>query len=124
MVRIEFMSEEPPTFWTTAEPREYGFYSNVNPSVPHPRWSQEREIPLGTNSLVPTRTFNGYGQPLRPSADDLHQLAGASKGGNLGRLEADAGEIPQDQIFARGKVLPRKWPPHSDLDLSGPSRNQ
>ena len=69
MVRIEFMSEEPPTFWTTAEPREYGFYSNVNPSVPHPRWSQEREIPLGTNSLVPTRTFNGYGQFVRDLYD-------------------------------------------------------
>jgi sulfoxide reductase catalytic subunit YedY len=61
MVRIEFMSEQPPTFWTALEPTEYGFYSNVNPLVAHPRWSQETEIPLGTTTLVTTRLFNGYG---------------------------------------------------------------
>jgi sulfoxide reductase catalytic subunit YedY len=61
MVRIEFMSEQPPTFWTALEPTEYGFYSNVNPLVAHPRWSQEKEIPLGTTTLVTTRLFNGYG---------------------------------------------------------------
>ena len=62
MVRIEFMSAEPPTFWTDLEPTEYGFYSNVNPLVAHPRWSQVWEEPLGTNTLISTRLFNGYEQ--------------------------------------------------------------
>ena len=56
------MSEEPPTFWTALAPTEYGFYSNVNPLVPHPRWSQALEEPLGTNTQIATRPFNGYEQ--------------------------------------------------------------
>ncbi len=61
IVRISFTEKEPPTSWNIANAREYGFYSNVNPNVDHPRWSQARETVLG--SLVrnrPTQIFNGY----------------------------------------------------------------
>lgn len=65
IVRISFTEKEPPTSWNIANAREYGFYSNVNPEVDHPRWSQARETVLG--SLVrnrPTQMFNGYGDQV------------------------------------------------------------
>ena len=62
IVRIEFTREQPPTFWNAVQPSEYGFYSNVNPRVPHPRWSQAQERPLGTNERIPTELFNGYAE--------------------------------------------------------------
>ena len=43
-------------------PTEYGFWTNVNPEVPHPRWSQRTERVLGTDERVPTRLYNGYGE--------------------------------------------------------------
>ncbi|MCQ3947923.1 MAG: protein-methionine-sulfoxide reductase catalytic subunit MsrP [Anaerolineae bacterium] len=51
---------QPETLWNTASPREYGFYSNVNPSVPHPRWSQASERRIGEFARRPTLMFNGY----------------------------------------------------------------
>ncbi|QFS81295.1 Sulfoxide reductase catalytic subunit YedY precursor [Roseivivax sp. THAF40] len=63
IVRITLTDEEPPTSWNKANPGEYGFYSNVNPNVDHPRWSQatEREIGGGLFSQrKPTLMFNGY----------------------------------------------------------------
>ncbi|MGF6695106.1 protein-methionine-sulfoxide reductase catalytic subunit MsrP [Metapseudomonas resinovorans] len=64
IVRISLVSEQPPTTWQSIAPEEYGFYSNVNPEVDHPRWSQahERRLPSGLFSpnIVPTRMFNGY----------------------------------------------------------------
>ena len=63
IVRITLTDREPPTSWNKANPREYGFYSNVNPNVDHPRWSQatEREIGGGLFSpRKPTLMFNGY----------------------------------------------------------------
>jgi sulfoxide reductase catalytic subunit YedY len=60
IVRIEFTREPPPTFWNVLAPHEYGFYSNVNPGVAHPRWSQEFETPLGTSTQIRTQLFNGY----------------------------------------------------------------
>ncbi|NIP59166.1 MAG: molybdopterin-dependent oxidoreductase, partial [Gemmatimonadetes bacterium] len=62
VVRIEFVGEEPPTFWNDIAPDEYRFYSNVNPDVPHPRWSQAREEMIGTGERRPTELFNGYGE--------------------------------------------------------------
>lgn len=62
VVRIEVTREQPPTLWSDLEPSEYGFYSNVNPEVPHPRWSQATEELIGEDRRVPTRTFNGYGE--------------------------------------------------------------
>ena len=60
MVRIEFTREQPSTFWPTITPDEYGFYSNVNPSVAHPRWTQMWDRPLGTSLRLDTMLFNGY----------------------------------------------------------------
>lgn len=57
---IEFMEEQPPTFWNTSAPGEYGFYANVNPSVDHPRWSQANETRVGETGTRPTLLFNGY----------------------------------------------------------------
>ena len=60
IVAIEFTEEEPPTTWNLAAPREYGFYSNVNPEVDHPRWSQKRERRIGELFKRETLMFNGY----------------------------------------------------------------
>ncbi|RYH08179.1 protein-methionine-sulfoxide reductase catalytic subunit MsrP [Tropicimonas sp. IMCC6043] len=63
IVRITLTAEEPPTSWNKANAREYGFYSNVNPEVDHPRWSQATERVIGSGFLakrVPTKMFNGY----------------------------------------------------------------
>ncbi|OWJ94254.1 mononuclear molybdenum enzyme YedY [Pseudomonas sp. A46] len=64
IVRIRLVAAQPKTTWQTIAPEEYGFFSNVNPEVDHPRWSQahERRLPSGLFSpnIVPTRMFNGY----------------------------------------------------------------
>lgn len=58
--KIELVADMPETTWRKKSPSEYGFYANVNPDVPHPRWSQRREVPLGKLRKVPTQKFNGY----------------------------------------------------------------
>jgi sulfoxide reductase catalytic subunit YedY len=60
IVRIKLLEEQPPTTWNIAGPSEYGFYSNVNPQVNHPRWSQARERRIGEFGLRDTLMFNGY----------------------------------------------------------------
>lgn len=62
LVRIRFVEKQPETTWSLASPREYGFYSNVNPQVDHPRWSQGSERPIGGFFRKPTAMFNGYGE--------------------------------------------------------------
>jgi sulfoxide reductase catalytic subunit YedY len=62
IVRFSFTDQRPKTFWETVGPREYGFWANVNPEVPHPRWSQASERVLGTDGRVETQLFNGYGE--------------------------------------------------------------
>jgi sulfoxide reductase catalytic subunit YedY len=62
IVKIEFVEEQPKTFWETIAPKEYPFESNVDPAVPHPRWSQATEEILDTGERVPTQKFNGYGK--------------------------------------------------------------
>lgn len=62
IVRISFTDKRPKTFWESIQPREYGFWANVNPDVPHPRWSQARERLLGSDEMVPTMIYNGYGE--------------------------------------------------------------
>jgi sulfoxide reductase catalytic subunit YedY len=62
LVRIELAATKPATFWNILEPREYGFEANVEPDVPHPRWSQKQERLLGTGEVRPTLLYNGYGQ--------------------------------------------------------------
>lgn len=59
---IEFVDREPATFWTTRAPHEYSFHGNVDPDVPHPRWSQRYERLLGSEEPQPTLRFNGYGK--------------------------------------------------------------
>ncbi|MEO7189508.1 MAG: protein-methionine-sulfoxide reductase catalytic subunit MsrP [Vicinamibacterales bacterium] len=61
IVRIRFTDKQPQTSWALSAPDEYGFYANVNPSVPHPRWSQAREKRLPAFfASTPTQMFNGY----------------------------------------------------------------
>jgi sulfoxide reductase catalytic subunit YedY len=62
IVRVSFTGERPVSFWEQLAGDEYGFWANVNPEVPHPRWSQANERILGTNEEVPTRLYNGYGE--------------------------------------------------------------
>ncbi len=62
IVKISFIAERPETFWQQLGPDEYGFWANVNPEVPHPRWSQARETFLTTGEQRPTLIFNGYGE--------------------------------------------------------------
>ena len=60
IVKIEFTESQPINTWNEAAPSEYGFYSNVNPNVDHPRWSQANERRLGEFVKHPTLMFNGY----------------------------------------------------------------
>jgi sulfoxide reductase catalytic subunit YedY len=60
IVRVRFTATQPATAWNDAAPDEYGFYSNVNPKVDHPRWSQAKERRLGVLFKRPTLMFNGY----------------------------------------------------------------
>ncbi len=61
IVRFTFTDTRPVSFWEEIAGAEYGFWANVNPEVPHPRWSQAEERLLGMDEKVPTRLFNGYG---------------------------------------------------------------
>ena len=64
IVRIKLVEDQPPTAWNVAGPREYGFYSNVNPNRDHPRWSQKQERRIGEFGLRDTLMFNGYGDQV------------------------------------------------------------
>ena len=72
IVKISFVEKQPPSTWNVSMPQEYGFYSNVNPEVDHPRWSQKRERPItgegGFSALfaekIETKMFNGYAEEV------------------------------------------------------------
>lgn len=64
IVRIELTEEQPATFWNKISPNEYSFESNVNPNVPHPRWSQARERMIDTGEYRTTQLYNGYGESV------------------------------------------------------------
>ena len=67
IVRISLKAKQPKATWNMQNPREYGFYSNVNPEVDHPRWSQATERPIGGGLFtkrIPTQMFNGYGDQV------------------------------------------------------------
>jgi len=64
VVKITLVGDEPPTTWNIQAPNEYGFYSNVNPNVPHPRWSQATERRIGEYGRRNTLLFNGYGDQV------------------------------------------------------------
>jgi sulfoxide reductase catalytic subunit YedY len=64
LVKISLVAEQPPTSWNRYAPDEYGFYANVNPNHPHPRWSQATEQRIGENGRRATLMFNGYGEQV------------------------------------------------------------
>jgi sulfoxide reductase catalytic subunit YedY len=64
IVAVRFVEKQPPTSWNIAAPQEYGFYSNVNPQVDHPRWSQATERRIGEFFRRKTLLFNGYGEQV------------------------------------------------------------
>jgi sulfoxide reductase catalytic subunit YedY len=76
IVRIRLVEKQPVSAWMRATPEEYGFYSNVNPGVDHPRWSQARERRIGEFFKRDTLMFNGYG----------NQVAGLYRGMDLKRF--------------------------------------
>ena len=66
LVKITFTDQRPVNFWQALQASEYGFWANVNPEVPHPRWSQANERVLGTDEPRPTIIYNGYGEFVAP----------------------------------------------------------
>ena len=64
IVSIELTDQKPRTFWNTLGPREYDFEANVNPNVPHPRWSQAKEWMIGSGDIHKTVIYNGYGSSV------------------------------------------------------------
>jgi sulfoxide reductase catalytic subunit YedY len=77
IVKIELVAEMPTTSWMAASPNEYGFYANVNPNVPHPRWSQATERVIGKGGRRETELFNGYEEEV------AHLYAGMDLGENF-----------------------------------------
>ncbi|PPK77080.1 sulfoxide reductase catalytic subunit YedY [Methylobacter tundripaludum] len=74
IVKIELLKRPPVTTWNKFAPNEYGFYSNVNPAVAHPRWSQNSERQLGSGFFTPrrqTELFNGYGEQVASMYSDM-----------------------------------------------------
>jgi sulfoxide reductase catalytic subunit YedY len=71
IVKFTFTDKRPKSFWETLGPDEYGFWANVNPAVPHPRWSQASERVLGSDERRPTLLWNGYGEYVAHLYDDL-----------------------------------------------------
>ncbi len=75
IVQFTFTSKRPKSFWEELGPAEYGFWANVNPEVPHRRWSQASERVLGTNDRVPTVLYNGYGEQVADLYKDMKDEA-------------------------------------------------
>jgi len=71
IVKIELVDQRPPTFWNNIAADEYGFYANVNPDVPHPRWSQASERRIGELTRRATLPFNGYGAQVAHLYDGM-----------------------------------------------------
>ena len=71
IVRMTLTDKEPPTTWNVSAPSEYGFYSNVNPEVSHPRWSQANERRIGELGRRKTLMFNGYGEEVAKLYDGM-----------------------------------------------------
>lgn len=74
IVKIDLVADQPSTLWPLTAPDEYGFYANVNPNVPHPRWSQSTERRIGDADRRPTLLFNGYADQVASmyAGMDLH----------------------------------------------------
>ncbi len=87
IVTIELTRERPPAFWNDAQPDEYGWLSNIDPTVDHPRWSQATEEVVGAGRRVPTLPYNGYGEwvsdlyPCPTPAGDVPHAPGCGEAG-------------------------------------------
>ncbi len=77
IVKVRFQTQQPKTYWQEADASEYGFWANVNPDVPHPRWSQANERLIGTGMIVPTQLFNGYAEKVAYLYKDMKGLGDA-----------------------------------------------
>jgi sulfoxide reductase catalytic subunit YedY len=73
--RVTFTDRQPVSFWEEIGNGEYGFWANVNPDVPHPRWSQATEERIGTGERIPTQSFNGYQEFVADLYPDLENKA-------------------------------------------------
>jgi sulfoxide reductase catalytic subunit YedY len=71
IVKIDLVDAPPTSLWMNAAPNEYGFYANVNPDVPHPRWSQSTERRIGEFSRRKTLPFNGYADKVAHLYDGM-----------------------------------------------------
>ncbi|HVJ54749.1 MAG TPA: protein-methionine-sulfoxide reductase catalytic subunit MsrP [Aliidongia sp.] len=71
IVRFSFVADRPKSYWQALQSSEYGFWANVNPEVPHPRWSQATERVLGTNERRPTLLYNGYAEQVASLYADM-----------------------------------------------------
>ena len=71
ITRFTFTDKQPLSFWEQLNGSEYGFWANVNPDVPHPRWSQKTERLLGSNKNVRTQLYNGYGEQVAGLYDGM-----------------------------------------------------
>ena len=71
IVKIDLVADQPTTLWMAASPEEYGFYSNVNPDRPHPRWSQSTERRIGELGRRNTLKFNGYADEVAHLYDGM-----------------------------------------------------
>ncbi len=74
IVRFHFAETRPTTFWEEITPTEYGFWANVNPAYSHPRWTQATERDLTTDTRIPTRIWNGYGEFVAHLYSDMPQV--------------------------------------------------
>lgn len=77
VTKIELVEDRPVSSWQQKSPDEYGFYANVNPNIPHPRWSQRREVLLGETKKIKTKLLNGYADQVKElykndALDDLN----------------------------------------------------
>jgi sulfoxide reductase catalytic subunit YedY len=71
IVKLDLVTDQPRSLWMSAAPNEYGFYANVNPAVPHPRWSQASERRIGELGRRPTLPFNGYAEEVASLYDGM-----------------------------------------------------
>jgi sulfoxide reductase catalytic subunit YedY len=71
IVKIDLVAEQPRSLWMASAPNEYGFYANVNPDVPHPRWSQSSERRIGERGRRRTQMFNGYAEQVASLYTDM-----------------------------------------------------
>ena len=73
IVKISFVNKRPIGLWEKLAPKEYGFWANVNPNIPHPRWSQKSEQQLGVDGRIPTIIYNGYGDHVASMYNKLEK---------------------------------------------------